>query len=234
MTLAKQLLGALLAIAAAAAFIALGLWQLDRAEQVRESQRPYQEQPIIQLDKVAQPNTNLDANAVNRIVTFTGTYIGQLDAPQQVDSSKRLGTWQVGIMQVDGGANILVVRSLSLSDLPRGDVAVTGRLFHRQYEDKVVDIQGGLRRIDPALVIAEYGGDFYDGFVVADREVVTGQIIVADRVNLDPARPTTPGYYWQHIAYVVIWWLMALVVLFLPIYSRRNARNELGVTQKEM
>lgn len=224
MKLAKQLLGALLAIAAAAVFIALGLWQWDRAEQVKQSQRPYQEQPRVRLDEVALPNTNLDARAVNRIVTFTGAYIGQLDAPQQMDSSNRLGSWQVGVMQVDGGANILVVRSRGLSDLPRGDVAVTGRLFHRQYEDKSVVSEGGLRRIDPALVIAEYGGDFYDGFVVATSEVVTGQTIVASRVNLDPARPTTPGYYWQHIAYVVIWWLMALVVLFLPFYSIRRKR----------
>jgi hypothetical protein len=38
-----------------------------------------------------------------------------------------------------------------------------------------------------------------------------------------------PGYYWQHISYVVIWWLMALVVLFLPLYGRRRkseAKNE--------
>lgn len=234
MTRAKQLLGALLAIATAAIFIALGLWQLDRAEQVKQSQLPYQEQPTVPLDEVAVPNRNLEASAVNRIVTFTGTYISQLDAPQQIDSSKRTSTWLVGIMEVDGGANILVVRSRGLSDLPRGDVAITGRLFHRQYEDKVINNDGGLRRIDPALVIAEYGGDFYDGFVVAKSEVVTGQTIVANRVALDPARPTTPGYYWQHIAYVVVWWLMALVVLFLPIYSRRNARLEPGATKKEM
>ena len=37
-------------------------------------------------------------------------------------------------------------------------------------------------------------------------------------------KPTVPGYYWQHMAYVVIWWLMALVVLFLPLYSRWRER----------
>jgi len=42
------------------------------------------------------------------------------------------------------------------------------------------------------------------------------------RVAIDPARPSVPGYYWQHISYVVIWWLMALVVVFLPFYGRKR------------
>jgi Mg2+ and Co2+ transporter CorA len=45
-------------------------------------------------------------------------------------------------------------------------------------------------------------------------------------VNLEPAAPSVPGYYWQHIAYVVIWWLMALVVLFLPVYGRWREREQ--------
>jgi Mg2+ and Co2+ transporter CorA len=38
------------------------------------------------------------------------------------------------------------------------------------------------------------------------------------------ARPTVPGYYWQHIAYVVIWFLMAVVTLYLPFYQRRRTK----------
>ena len=42
-----------------AIFIALGFWQLDRAEQVKELQKPYIEKPIVDLAKVAKPNVNL-------------------------------------------------------------------------------------------------------------------------------------------------------------------------------
>jgi hypothetical protein len=31
-----------------------------------------------------------------------------------------------------------------------------------------------------------------------------------------------PGYYWQHISYVVIWWLMAALVIWAPFYRRRG------------
>jgi hypothetical protein len=105
---------------------------------------------------------------------------------------------------------------------------VTGRLIHRQFDDVAINAQsanGELRRIDPSLVVSQYGGDYYDGYVVANSEEVDGRNISAERVTIDPVQSTVPGYYWQHIAYVIIWWLMALVVLFLPIYSRLRERN---------
>jgi len=35
------------------------------------------------------------------------------------------------------------------------------------------------------------------------------------------------GYYWQHISYVVIWWLMAVLVLWAPFYKRRQDSAEI-------
>lgn len=214
------------AICFAIIFIALGFWQLDRAAQVRELQRPYQELPEVSLSEVAQPSENLGGESINRIVTFSGRYVIQLDAPQQRDSAGAVATWSVGVFEVDGGGDILVVRSDKRVELPKGTIQVTGRLFPRQFDDQIdnsaQDLSSSLRRIDPALVVAQYGGEFYDGYVVAESELVDGKAVIESRVKLEPARPTTPGYYWQHIAYVVIWWLMALVVLFLPIYSKRR------------
>jgi hypothetical protein len=34
------------------------------------------------------------------------------------------------------------------------------------------------------------------------------------------------GYYWQHISYVVIWWLMAALVIWAPFYKRREVSVE--------
>lgn len=223
------ILGTFAVLILVAIFILLGFWQLDRAAQVKELQKPYIEKPIVELAKVAKPNRNLAGESVNRIVSFSGTYVTQLFAPNQIDNKKVESTWSIGLMEIDGGGYLLVVRSYEPSELPRGDVAVTGRLIHRQFDDLSPNAQsskGELRRIDPSLVVAQYGGDYYDGYVVAQSEEVNGRIISAERVTIDPVQSTVPGYYWQHIAYVIIWWLMALVVLFLPIYSRLRERNQ--------
>lgn len=213
------------AIALIGIFIALGLWQLDRAAKFKELQRPYKDQPIIALSKVAQPATNLTDSAINRIVKFSGTYATQFTSPNQIDNSGKTSTWLVGLMEVDGGGAILVVRSSENDEMPRGEVSVEGRILPRQFEDRSSKADGELSRIDPALVSSLYPDALYDGFVVARREMIGGRELQVQRVNLDPARPTVPGFYWQHIAYVVIWWLMALVVLFLPFYSRWRRRQ---------
>jgi len=225
MSRSKSLLTALLVLLAFSTFIALGFWQLDRAAQVKELRKPYQERPIVSLSKVSQPNTNLAGESVNRIVEFSGSYVAQFSAPNQVDRDGESATWLVGLMEVDGGGYIMVVRSNLDSDLPRGDIFVTGRLFHRQYEDVVEKSDGALSRLDPSLLVSEFPGDYFDGFVLAQSEIRDGFALGLPRVALDPASPTIPGYYWQHIAYVVIWWLMALVVVFLPIYSRFRERE---------
>ena len=208
------------------AFILLGFWQLDRAGQVKELQKPYQEKPVIALSEISAPNSNLSGESVNRIVEFSGTYVAQFDAPDQIDSRGDKSDWQVALMEVDGGGYLLVVRSERATDMPKGDIFVTGRIFPRQYEDVSERVSGKLSRIDPSLVVADYPGDYYDGFVVAQQELRGGIALEVARVNLEPAAPSVPGYYWQHIAYVVIWWLMALVVLFLPVYGRWREREQ--------
>jgi surfeit locus 1 family protein len=208
------------------AFILLGFWQLDRAGQVKELQKPYQEKPVIALSEISAPNSNLSGESVNRIVEFSGTYVAQFDAPDQIDSRGEKSDWQVALMEVDGGGYLLVVRSERATDVPKGDIFVTGRIFPRQYEDVSERVSGKLSRIDPSLVVADYPGDYYDGFVVARQELRGGKALEVARVNLEPAAPSVPGYYWQHIAYVVIWWLMALVVLFLPVYGRWREREQ--------
>jgi hypothetical protein len=121
---------------------------------------------------------------------------------------------------------------VGLIETPRGEIAVKGRIYHRQFEDRAPEAtlsSGQLRRIDPSLLLAEYSGDYYDGYVIAISEEQNGrQIIESNRVPAEPTEPTVPGYYWQHIAYVVIWWLMAGVVLFLPLYSNWRNRQTKG------
>ena len=66
---------ALVVLGLCGAFIRLGIWQLDRAADLKELQKPYIEQPLIALTDVATPSTNLSDSAINRIVTLSGRYI---------------------------------------------------------------------------------------------------------------------------------------------------------------
>ena len=213
-----------------ATFIRLGFWQLDRAGEFQELQRPYIERPVINLSQVASPGENLSDDSINQIVRFSGRYLDQYIAPNQEDKYGVRSDWIVGLLEVDSGGAILVVRSTSNTEIPLGAVDITGRLFNRQFDDRAKKSSSQLNRIDPALLVASYDQKLFDGFVLAQSESINGIELDIKRPELDPAKPSVPGYYWQHISYVVIWWLMALVVLFLPFYqvSRKRQGYERG------
>ena len=213
-----------------ATFIRLGFWQLDRAGEFQELQKPYIERPVINLSQVASPGENLSDDSINQIVRFSGRYLEQYIAPNQEDKSGVKADWIVGLLEVDSGGAILVVRSISNTEVLPGKVDITGRLFNRQFDDRAKKSSSQLSRIDPALLVASYDQKLFDGFVLAQSESINGIELDIKRPELDPAKPSVPGYYWQHISYVVIWWLMALVVLFLPFYqvSRKRQGYEWG------
>ena len=215
----------LIILALCGSFIRLGFWQLDRAADLKELQKPYIEQPVVPLTDIAAPAENLSDSAINRIVTFSGRYVAQTDAPGQKDKNSRVGTWLVGAFEVNGSGTILVVRSYKDAELPKGEVTIVGRLLVRQFEDRAAKSEGSLSRLDPSLWVGMSDLPIFDGYVVASSETLDGAQLELPRVVIDPARPNVPGYYWQHISYVVIWWLMALVVVFLPFYGRKR-RNE--------
>ncbi|MFY7812362.1 MAG: SURF1 family cytochrome oxidase biogenesis protein, partial [Candidatus Nanopelagicaceae bacterium] len=133
MSRSRAFANVLIALVFAAIFIFLGFWQLDRAAQVKELQKPFQELPIVDLAEVSTPNTNLSGEAINRIVEFSGSYVAQYLAPEQI-VNKAKTDWNVALMEVDGGGLILVVRGGGLIELPRGEISVRGRIYHRQFE----------------------------------------------------------------------------------------------------
>lgn len=216
----------LVVVLLAGTFIRLGFWQLDRAADLKELQKPYIEQPLIDLSEVAKPNTNLMDSSINRVVKFSGRYVAQFDAPQQKDKNGKVSTWLVGLFEVNGGGAILVVRGDEVAEIPKGELLIEGRLLVRQFEDRAAKSEDQLSRLDPSLLVSTYTMPLYDGYVVARSERFVDRasqdLIDLKRVLVDPVKPKVPGYYWQHISYVAIWWLMALVVVFLPFYSRRR------------
>ena len=211
----------LVAIFFALIFFRLGIWQLDRARLMQEISKPQAERPTISLTSVAEPNQSLDTDALNRVVTMRGKYIGNVIAPNQEDSEGRTATWLVGIFEVAGSGKIAIVRGIAdrIPPVTDTEVEVEGRLVPSQINNKFGEVKPGtLSRVDSVLLLSEYGSDFFDGFVIARSENPESGIT---KVPSPIPAVKVAGFYWQHISYVVIWWLFAILALAAP-FIRSN------------
>jgi cytochrome oxidase assembly protein ShyY1 len=220
---------AIAVVAIAALFVGLGYWQLERAADLRASLKVARtiDTNVVTLQSVAQPRVPLDAQALNRTVSLTGKYIANFRAPNQIDSDGVVADWEVALAQVDEGSAILVVRGLWSERLENSDIAqsmnidLEGVLVASQFTDRADNTPGIISRLDSAVVVGLTDLDLYDGYIQARSESVRGIELERTRISEEKLNPKIPGFYWQHLSYVVIWWLMAAVVVFLPFYRRR-------------
>jgi cytochrome oxidase assembly protein ShyY1 len=216
-------------VAIAALFVALGFWQLQRAADLKAGLQVARtiDTELVPLQTVAEPREALGAQAFNRTVSLTGRYIANFRAPNQDDGDGVVSDWEVALAQVDEGSAILVVRGLWSERLlnpeidQSTDIDLTGVLVASQFADRANNIPGIISRLDSAVVVGLTDLDLYDGYILARSEVVQGVDLERSRVTEEKINPKIPGFYWQHLSYVVIWWLMAAVVLYLPFYRRR-------------
>jgi len=217
-----------------AVFIFLGLWQLDRANELQDSKKIAPDSTIYQLSELASPATSLDSRSVGKKVQLRGNYIQTFRAPNQTDLAKNRSDWEVALMQVDEKSAILVLRGYWKDRLVEPQVAMsTGVELQaivqpRQFEDISRNAPGVISRLDSSVIVSLTDFDLYDGFLLATQESVSDGPIIRDRVELAPPESKVGGYYWQHISYVIIWWLMAAIVLYLPFYRRREESDKLG------
>ena len=213
----------------AAIFVGLGIWQLQRAADLKNSLKVATtiDTNIVPLESVAVPRVSLPPTALNKTVFVTGQYIQNFRAPNQVDGDGKQSDWEVALLQVNTDSAILVVRGLWAERLKNPDIQqsmkidIEGLLVASQYGDRAENSAGVISRLDSAVVTSLTDLDLYDGYVLASSEATrTGSL---DRTRVTPEKLTSriPGFYWQHLSYVVIWWLMAAVALFLPFYRRR-------------
>ena len=215
----------------AAVFVGLGLWQLDRARDLKiilNAPAPAITAPV-PLRELAKPRTALDTAVDSKTISASGFYVANFQAPNQVDGTGVVSDWEVALMQVDTTSAILVVRGLWSERLNEPQLAMsnrielTGILRAHQNEDRALNSAGVISRLDSSVIVGRTDLDLYDGYVIAvDEKFRDGQISRA-RVTPEMRTARIPGFYWQHISYVVVWWLMAAVVLYLPMYRRRVA-----------
>jgi cytochrome oxidase assembly protein ShyY1 len=216
-------------LAIAALFVGLGFWQLQRAGDLKESLKVARtiDTKVVTLQSVAQPRQALQEQAFNRTVSFTGKYILNFRAPNQEDGNGVVSDWEVALAQVDEQSAILVVRGLWSERLLNPEIQqsmnidIEGVLVASQFADRADNVPGIISRLDSAVVVGLTDLDLYDGYIQVRAESVRGAELERSRITEEKINPKIPGYYWQHISYVVIWWLMTAVVLYLPFYRRR-------------
>ena len=224
----KKPLQAITVLVLAAIFFGLGFWQLQRAQDLQEAKKIVADTTIYPLAQMTSATGSIPPESILKFVTTTGRYIATYKAPNQKDGSGVLADWEVALLEDEGGAAILVVRGLWEERLTAPEIAmakkvtVTGTLLPKQNEDRAENIDGQISRVDSSLLVTSYPGQLYDGFILATGEELSGEQIERSRITAPELTAGVPGYYWQHISYVVVWWFMAALVLWAPFYRRRD------------
>jgi len=210
-------------------FFALGLWQLDRAKALKQSLviATAVDTNIVPLTSIATARQPLSPEAMNRTVQISGNYVATYRAPNQGDGDGQVSDWEVGLLQVGTNQGILIVKGLWSERLLNPDISmamvidIKGQLRASQSEDRAVNGDGAISRLDSSVIVGLTDLDLFDGYVMASSESRNGSEFTRQRLTPEKLSSRVSGYYWQHISYVVIWWLMAAVVLYLPFYRRR-------------
>lgn len=224
----KKLLQGLVVLALASIFIALGLWQLNRAEELSALQKApvVQDQRIYQLSDLTTAQGALPVSAFGKSVEVSGYYIANYKAPQQPDRAGVVRDWEAALLQVDSASAILVLRGLWEDRLKSPEivmstkVTVTGTLQPSQFENRPTESISELSRLDSSVLTATTDFQLYDGFIAITSESSRAGAIERTRIDIGQPQGKVPGHYWQHISYVVIWWVMAALVLWAPFYKR--------------
>jgi len=230
--IAKKFLQALGIFAIALVLVGLGNWQLDRAHLVKETNAAAKviDPKVYSLNELAAPTVALDSRNVNKQVAVSGFYIANFKAPLQSDSDGKVNDWEVALLQVYGAdpiSGILVVRGLWKDRLLNPEVAMStkislvGTMQPHQNDDRAENVPGVISRLDSSVIVGLTDASLYDGFIVAKSEKTRSGDLVRERVVAKAPVSRVAGYYWQHISYVGIWWLMAAIVIYLPFYRRK-------------
>ena len=228
----KKFFQGLLVLAVVLVLVGLGNWQLDRAALVKENNAAAKvvDPKIYPLKDLATPPLPLDSRNVNKQVSVEGFYVANFKAPLQRDRDGAVSDWEVALLQVDGltpPSGILVLRGLWEDRLVNPEVAMStkislvGTLQPHQNDDRADNEPGVISRLDSSVIVGLVDLQLYDGFIAANSESTRNGELVRERVNPPVPVSRIAGYYWQHISYVAVWWLMAAIVIYLPFYRRK-------------
>jgi cytochrome oxidase assembly protein ShyY1 len=231
----KKALIAVLVLTLAAIFVGLGYWQLDRAREMtaNENKVVVQDKTVYTLTDLTKPDEIIPVQSFGKFVNISGQVIATYKAPNQIAADKSVSDWELALVQLNSKSAILVLRGYwkdsqqSAVDAGNEILNVTGRIFPRQIKDRALNTETEISRLDSSLLTSTTDLQLYDGFIAATSEFGDSGDITRPRITPEMPESEFNGYYWQHISYVVIWWLMAILVLWAPFYKRRQDSAEI-------
>ena len=214
----KKVLQAFTVLLLVTVFLGLGFWQLSRANEMQNPKVVPVDRKIYALAEMAQSTGSLPAESIRKKVAASGYYIANYKAPNQIDGSGAVEDWEVALLQNETDTAILVVRGLWKDRLKAPTISmanrvdVVGTLLPQQFDDRAANTPSQLSRLDSSILVSTTDLQLYDGFILSTS------------AGISPPKLTSgvPGYYWQHISYVVVWWFMAGLVIWMPFYKRRE------------
>jgi len=209
-------------------FLGLGYWQLTRANEMQNPKVVAVDRSVYPLTELSEPTGSVPVDSIGKMATATGNYIANYKAPNQIDGDGVVADWEVVLLQNETNTAILVVRGLWKDRLQEPNIAmsnrvqVVGTLMPRQFDDRAANTTSQLSRLDSSILVSTTDLQLYDGFIMAMSEKLRTSSVERQRVLPPKLTSGVPGYYWQHISYVVVWWFMAGLVLWMPFYKRRE------------
>jgi cytochrome oxidase assembly protein ShyY1 len=231
-TTIKKFFTALLVLVMAGSFVGLGIWQLQRAQDMKGYEKLPVDSTLYPLLEKTSPTGIVPPESIGKLVTTSGHYIATFKAPNQKDGSGAIADWEVGLLQNETDTAILVVRGLWSERLSSPDIVmatnveVTGTLMPHQNDDRAANSAQQLSRLDSSLLVGQTDAQLFDGFILATAETSRTGAVERGRISAPKLTAGVPGFYWQHISYVVVWWFMALLVLWLPFYRPNQSRRD--------
>jgi cytochrome oxidase assembly protein ShyY1 len=241
-----------LGLAIAAVCTMAGTWQWQRFEQKRLSNaelRAAAARAPVPVDDVLSPARGVDDTVRLRTVEATGTYdVAAQVLVRQRSVENRTGFLVVAPLRTDSGATLVVVRGFvpatgaatetpPVPDPPSGPVRITGRV----QRSEAGGLGGGLparqvSHVDVSALAERLRRPTYGGYV----ELVSSDPAETALVPLpapDLGNPAGGAFTGQHLAYVVQWFLFALLALAGPVLllhlDRRSRRRERDATDRE-
>ncbi|MEI9908027.1 MAG: hypothetical protein WDO06_09290 [Actinomycetota bacterium] len=101
-----------------------------------------------------------------------------------------------------------------------------------QNEDHADATRGTLQRLDSSVIVAITNDNLFDGYIVATSESSDGGEINRGRISAAAPQSAVPGFYWQHISYVIIWWVHVGPCASIYPFTNVELRQRIGRIQR--
>lgn len=194
----------ILALGVAAAFAALGQWQLERSLETAVVDERDTETPV-PLSTLAEPQQVMTSEASGRTVTVEGEWVdgdevivtGRLSGASgagagESGSEGAPGDWVVRHFVADDGASLAVVVGFvqpgaSIPNLPTGEQSITGRYVPSE-SPQLSDFESGERSMISVAELINLWADVdtvYSGYLVLDTAPAGLETVAAPAPELD-------------------------------------------------